>query len=148
MVTTGSSATLHGRPEGYPSAVSTYLVCTGADKVVDFMSEVFGASTCCKMMNEENGTVKHALMCIDGCAVMLGESSEEYPPIPTFLHVYVEDVDATYELALSKGAVSVKAPKDEFYGDRSGAVKDVGGNTWWIATNKFIPGPNCGQPAE
>ena len=23
-----------------------------------------------------------------------------------------------------------------FYGDRSGSVRDVAGNTWWIATHK------------
>jgi PhnB protein len=25
---------------------------------------------------------------------------------------------------------------DQFYGDRSGGVKDVAGNLWWIATHK------------
>jgi PhnB protein len=27
-------------------------------------------------------------------------------------------------------------PKDQFYGDRIGEVKDPSGNTWWIATHK------------
>ncbi|HXR20702.1 MAG TPA: hypothetical protein VN757_12310 [Steroidobacteraceae bacterium] len=26
-------------------------------------------------------------------------------------------------------------PNDQLYGDRHGAVKDPGGNTWWIATH-------------
>lgn len=144
MATTGAAAR-HGRPEGYPSTLSTYLVCTGANKVVDFITEVFAAQTCCKLMSEDKETVKHALVTLDGCAVMIGEASEEHPALPSFLHVYVDDVDQTYELALKqKGAESVQAPKDEVYGDRVCAVKDVAGNTWWIATNKFIPESNCG----
>jgi hypothetical protein len=27
-------------------------------------------------------------------------------------------------------------PMDQFYGDRSGGVKDPSGNTWWISTHK------------
>ena len=26
-------------------------------------------------------------------------------------------------------------PKDQFYGDRHGGVKDPCGNTWWVATH-------------
>ena len=37
--------------------------------------------------------------------------------------IYVPDVDATYQSALSKGVVFVQAPKDEFHGDRMGGVK-------------------------
>lgn len=144
---TAKSATeaprVHGKPPGYPSAVSTYLVCTGALQVLDFITEVFGAGEFCKTMSDDNKTLRHAHVCIDGCAIMLGEGSPEHPPFPAMVHVYVDDVDQTYELALKKGAVSVQAPKDEFYGDRVGAVKDVSGNSWWIATNKFVPQMDC-----
>ena len=30
---------------------------------------------------------------------------------------------------------SVSPLRDEFYGDRTGAVKDMAGNRWWIATH-------------
>lgn len=138
------TARVHGKPPGFPgSAVSTYLVCKDALQVLHFLTEVFGAAEGCKMMRDDNQTLKHAHATIDGCVIMLGESSAEYPPTPSMVHVYVEDVDQTYELALKKGAKSVQAPKDEFYGDRVAAVKDVGGNSWWIATNKFVPSADC-----
>lgn len=61
----------------------------------------------------------------------------------------MDDVDQTYELAVKQnGTESVQAPKDEIYGDRVCAVKDVVGNTWWIATNKFIPQSNCGVAVQ
>lgn len=89
-------------------------------------------------MDSGNTVVQHALVSIDGCAVMLAEASSEQPARPTWLYVYVGDVDATYEAALKEGAESVQVPRDEGYGDRVGAVKDAGGNTWWIATHKGV----------
>jgi len=36
---------------------------------------------------------------------------------------------------LKAGAESISAPANQFYGDRSGGVKDSWGNQWWIATH-------------
>jgi uncharacterized glyoxalase superfamily protein PhnB len=44
-------------------------------------------------------------------------------------------MDAVYRKALQAGAVSVREPITEFYGDRAGAVKDKWNNQWWIATH-------------
>lgn len=52
------------------------------------------------------------------------------------VYVYVPDVDATYAKALAAGATSVQPPADQFYGDRSGGVKDAWGNQWWVATHQ------------
>ena len=50
--------------------------------------------------------------------------------------IYVEDVDKTYKQAISSGAVELKALQDQFYGDRSGTLKDPFGHVWTIATHK------------
>jgi len=47
----------------------------------------------------------------------------------------VPDCDTVYKTALAAGATSISEPKDQPYGDRSGAVKDAFGNTWYIATH-------------
>jgi uncharacterized glyoxalase superfamily protein PhnB len=36
------------------------------------------------------------------------------------------------ERAVAAGAVLVRAPKDQFYGERSGAVRDPYGHEWLI----------------
>jgi len=52
------------------------------------------------------------------------------------LYVYVPDADATYRKAIDAGATSVRPVADQTYGDRSGGVKDMCGNQWWMATHK------------
>jgi uncharacterized glyoxalase superfamily protein PhnB len=46
-----------------------------------------------------------------------------------------QDVDKMYQQALRAGGQSLRQPTDEFYGDRSGGIKDAWGNQWWIATH-------------
>ena len=45
-------------------------------------------------------------------------------------------IERTIEAALEAGATSVMEPKDQFYGDRSGGVKDPSGTQWFIGTHK------------
>ena len=42
----------------------------------------------------------HAEFRIDDSVVMVGDAGGQWPAIPTFLHVYVDDVDQTYRRAL------------------------------------------------
>jgi PhnB protein len=49
--------------------------------------------------------------------------------------IYVEDVDTRFANALAAGATEVRPIKDQFYGDRSGTLKDPFGHTWTIATH-------------
>ncbi len=51
------------------------------------------------------------------------------------LHLYVENADAVYKQALNAGSTSLQEPTDQFYGDRSGGVKDKFGIDWWISTH-------------
>ena len=66
---------------------------------------------------------------------MMGEPSDESNVMPALLYLYVEDVDSTFRKAIDAGAVSLREPADQFYGDRSAAVKDDFGNQWWLATH-------------
>jgi uncharacterized glyoxalase superfamily protein PhnB len=65
------------------------------------------------------------------------------------LHLYVENVDAVYRRALDAGATSLREPVDQFYGDRSGGVRDLCGNHWWIGTHiKDVPLEEIARRAE
>jgi PhnB protein len=55
---------------------------------------------------------------------------------PTGLLLYVEDVDAQFQMAIKAGAKEKKPVQDQFYGDRSGTLTDPFGHVWTIATHK------------
>ena len=49
--------------------------------------------------------------------------------------VFAEDVDAIHKAALAKGAKELRAPEDQFYGDRSATVEDPWGHRWTVMTH-------------
>ncbi len=120
-------------PDGYHT-VTPYLVVQGVAQLIDFMKQAFAAEEI-RRMTRPDGSIGHAEVKIGDSRVMLGEAGGEFEPMPTMLHMYVEDVDAVYQRALQAGAISVREIVDEFYGDRTGGVKDKSGNQWWIATH-------------
>jgi PhnB protein len=123
------------KPEGYTS-VSVYIVTEGAERVIGFLKQVFGA-TDLRRFDTPDGKIMHAELRIDDTVIMIADAGGSYPPLPAWLHVYVPDVDATYKRAMETGAVSVQAPiRKPGDPDKRGGVKDPGGNTWWISTQQ------------
>jgi PhnB protein len=120
-------------PEGYQS-VTPYLIVEGAEKLLDFVNQAFGAEERFRM-DGPDGSVAHAEVRIGDSVVMLADASEQWPATPGNIHLYVEDCDETYRRALEAGATSVQELADQFYGDRSGGVRDPVGNLWWIVTH-------------
>jgi uncharacterized glyoxalase superfamily protein PhnB len=105
-----------------------------AAKFVEFMRLAFAAEEAF-MHKSPSGTVIHGRIRIGDSIVAIGELRGKLPPMPFHLHMYVPDTDAVYESALRAGAKSLRAPKDEPYGDRAATVEDAFGNYWSIATH-------------
>jgi len=55
---------------------------------------------------------------------------------PVGILLYVKDVDATVEKAVAAGGKLERPVKDQFYGDRSGQIRDPFGHMWWVSTHK------------
>jgi len=121
-------------PEGYHS-VTPYLVVDGAEKIVRFMKEAFGAQPLFEPMMRPDGKIMHGEFKIGDSVVMIADASERAKATAAMLHLYVPNVDAVYQKAIKAGAVSEMEPADMFYGDRSGGVKDPAGNHWHIGTH-------------
>lgn len=77
----------------------------------------------------------HASVQIGDSQIMVSDSTEKYPAGASRLYLYVDDVDVIYQNAINANGISLREPVDEFYGDRSGGIKDAWGNEWWIATH-------------
>lgn len=121
------------KPPRY-SSVSPYLVTENAEGVIAFLVDALGAEPL-RRYEMPDGSIMHAEVRIDDTVVMIGQAGGEWPAIPCHVHVYVPDVNASYERALEAGGESVEAPRQRGDDpDRRGGVKGPGGNTWWLAT--------------
>ncbi len=124
-----------------PRAVTPYLTVTGAAKALEFYKSAFGAVETVRLVGPD-GRVGHAELEINGTPIML---SEEYPEMdvrspttlggsPVGIHLLVEDSDAVFNRAVKFGAIAINPVKDQFYGERSGKLKDPFGHIWYIST--------------
>ncbi|WP_260618105.1 VOC family protein [Streptomyces sp. WAC07149] len=130
-------------PQGQHS-IAPYLGIRDAAKAIEFYKKAFGAVETFRLDTPE-GRVGHAELKIGDSTLMLAEptgtegglsASQSLDGAAVALHLYVEDSDKVYRQAVAAGAVQVREVQDQFYGDRSGALKDPFGNLWFIATHK------------
>jgi PhnB protein len=120
-----------------------YLHSPRSANLPDFMKGVFGATELMRALRPD-GAIMHAEYRIGDSVIELGED----PPAawavgPTPLHVYLDDVDATYARALAAGATSLGEPTDHEYGERGAGFRDGAGNHWWVA-KAFTPEHTAG----
>jgi uncharacterized glyoxalase superfamily protein PhnB len=120
------------KPKDYNSA-APYLIVDGASGTIDFLAQTFDA-VLLRHFAHADGRIMHAEVRIDDSVIMLADKAEGWPAVPSYVHIYVPDVDATYQKALAAGAESVQEPVKKDDPDKRGGVKDAGGTTWWIAT--------------
>jgi PhnB protein len=130
-------------PEGYHS-ITPYLMINGATEAIEFYRRAFGATQLFKL-DAPGGKIGHAEIQIGDSRIMMaddcgGESPFRNPQSsggsPVGLHLYVENVDAVFAQAVSAGGTVIKPVQDQFYGDRTGALKDPFGHIWFLATHK------------
>lgn len=117
-------------PEGL-RPVTPFLHPVGAPALIEFMKQAFGAEEISREQSPE-GMVHHAMVRIGDSMIEMGEAHGDAQPMPPALYMFVENVEANYERALSAGATSLQPPKDQSYG-RTAWVKDAWGNVWYLA---------------
>jgi len=120
------------KPDGYTS-VAPYLIVDGAAATIDFLKSAFDAVEL-RRFDDESGRIRHAEVRVDDTVIMVADQVEGWPSTPAHVHVYVPEVDVSYQRALAAGADPVQEPEQKGDEDRRGGVKDSGGTTWWIAT--------------
>jgi PhnB protein len=130
-------------PDGYPR-VTPSLIVRGAAKAIEFYGEVFQATERMRYPGP-GGTVAHAEIQIGDSVVIVEDEfpdrGTKAPPAegldgsPSFLFIYVDNVDAVIERAVKLGAKLQRPPENQFYGDRDGYIIDPFGHGWTIATH-------------
>jgi uncharacterized glyoxalase superfamily protein PhnB len=117
--------------DGAPT-IQPYLQPVRSEPVIHFLTTAFGAAELGRAATPD-GVILHTTLKLGNSSLELSDANSIYRPMPGMFYVYVEDADAVYALALASGAESISAPADQSYGDRSAAVKDASGNSWYIA---------------
>jgi PhnB protein len=128
-------------PKDYHS-ITPYLIVNKAKEAIDFYTKAFGAKVKMQMEKPE-GKIGHAELKMGDAHIML---ADEHPEMgarspfsiggsPVGIHLYIKNVDAVVERAVSLGSKIVRPVTDMFYGDRSGTIEDPFGHTWHISTH-------------
>lgn len=120
-------------PEGLRT-VTPFLHPRGADRMIDFLKEAFGAEEESRTQSPD-GVIHHATVRIGDSMIEMGEAHGQWQPMATTIFMYVDDVDSLYQRAVAAGAVSQSVPADQPYGDRVAGVTDAFDNLWYIATH-------------
>lgn len=121
-------------------SITPSLVCTPCADAIDFYERAFGAEEIGQRMTGPDGKVGHAEIRIGDSVIMLGD---EWPDGPTrspsslggstaALFIYTDDVEELWDRAIEAGAEVVFPLELQFYGDRSGRLRDPFGHTWGL----------------
>ncbi len=126
-------------PDGYHTA-TPHLMVHDAAEAIEFYKKAFGAREKFRMPGP-GGKIMHAeIMIGDSTIMMADETGDMKGPhslggSPSSLMLYVEDADKIFRQALQAGAKELRPLKDQFYGDRSGALEDPFGHKWMVSTH-------------
>lgn len=143
------------KPDGYQS-ITPYLSIHGAAEAIDFYKQAFDATERFRL-SMPDGRIGHAEIVIGDSALMLSDpcdqgilsGSQALPGAALALHLYVNDVDTQFARAVEAGAKVLMPVQDQFYGDRSGTLKDPFGHVWYLATHREDLSPEeIGQRAK
>jgi len=128
-------------PDGY-RVVTPYLIVKGAAQAINFYQKALGAEERMRMPTPD-GRIAHAEIAFGDCVVMLADEFPEMgakSPVtlggtPVGIMLYVKDVDAQFNQAISAGGKVERPVQNQFYGDRSGTFVDPFGHKWTLATH-------------
>jgi PhnB protein len=129
-------------PEGWHT-ITPSITVRNAAAAIDFYKRAFGAQETMRM-NAPDGKIAHAELRIGDSTIMLNDemdwgnckSPQTLGGASGGLHIYVPDVDAAFDQAVTAGAQVRMPVADMFWGDRYGNVTDPFGHVWGLATHK------------
>jgi PhnB protein len=111
--------------------ITPYIAVHDVMAQIEFVKQAFDAEGAVYGIGSEGGyhseyKIGDSFVMIGGGGAWKGEQKV------TALHVYVDDVDASYARALAAGAKAMNEPM-ESHGERIAGVKDLAGNEWYLA---------------
>ncbi len=114
------------------NTVQPLIITKNAKGLITFIETVFNAVEFKAARTlDEDGLLLHSEFEIGNSKIVVIDAKEGWPFTPSFLWLFVDDVDATLKAAKKLGATVITEPT-AFYGDIFSRVKDPWGNLWWV----------------
>lgn len=124
--------TVNLTPEGH-TAVTPWIISPSSEKQIAFMRDAFGAEEVPNSrITNADGLIIHVGVKIGDANIMLFDARKGWPPTPTFLNLYVADIEQTYQRAIELGAQSVTDVTLLWFGEKVCRILDPFGNLWWL----------------
>ncbi len=128
-------------PRGYRTATPC-LTVYDVDSAVAFYQAAFGAELLSRHNGADESVSVHATIKIGNSIIALNQEAIEQGLLSPLssgasagqIHLYVEDIDTSWNRAVEAGAI-VRTPLfDAYWGDRTGILSDSNGQLWSIAS--------------
>ncbi|MDR5771596.1 MULTISPECIES: VOC family protein [unclassified Caballeronia] len=140
-------------PPGMRS-LTPHLTCAGAAEAIDFYVRAFNAVELGRLPGPD-GKLMHAMVKIGDSVLMLVDENPTFGMLgpkaikgsPVTIHLYVDDVDATFTQAIDAGAEVTMPVAEMFWGDRYGRLVDPFGHQWSLASHVRDVSPEDMQKA-
>jgi uncharacterized glyoxalase superfamily protein PhnB len=143
-------------PEDMPR-ITPHLFYDDVAAAIDWLVKAFGFEVRLRM-TDKNGGVVHGELELADSLIMLGLTSEneawESPrtlngKVSQRLYIFIDNVDAHYERAVSAGANIIREPADQFWGDRVYECIDPEGHRWKFAEHiRDVDNRNLTRPED
>jgi PhnB protein len=124
-------------------AVTPRMIISNAAAAIDWYREAFSAEELGERFSEPSGRIIHAEIRIGDSVLMISDDTENGAPARSPLSLggatsvimatYWEDVDTAWERAVGAGAEVLYPLDDQFYGERSGRLRDPFGHQWMMS---------------
>jgi PhnB protein len=121
-----------GAPAGWQTLTAGCAVPRAAS-ALRFYQALFGAKVGDRM-DGPNGELMHADVKVGDSRFMMGEAGDKAETRYTMtMMLYTNKVDLLFNQATASGCEVIFPLEDQFWGDRSGRVRDPFGNQWMLA---------------
>lgn len=119
-------------PDHY-TTVTPWLISPASGQLINFMQAAFGAQEIPNSrLTDPAGVIIHVVVQLGDARLQLFDSRPGWGPSPSFLNLYVTDLEQVYQQALALGAVSVTDVTELWFGEKVCRILDPFGNLWWL----------------
>jgi PhnB protein len=138
-ITAAQNSTSMTAASSYPPLSPALTVNDGA-AAIEFYKRAFRAEERSRLVDPESGKIGHAELAINSALIMLSDEYPQFNKSPRTLGgtavklgLMSADVNADFDRAVKAGAEVLRPLTNEFYGHRSGTLRDPFGHEWTIS---------------